>query len=143
MHHTKNTDPSSSKPELIEFYNFTKGGVDALDEECTLHSTSWRTRRWPFAIFYALLNMSLVNAYVLFCAFRENPKQSRLEFVKALAKVLVGPQLNTRMLNVHIPHELRLSIERILKKNTCPENPPQLYRQVRCVKCPRTNNMKT
>ncbi|KAJ8896044.1 hypothetical protein PR048_001385 [Dryococelus australis] len=118
--------PSSSKPEIIEFYNSTKG-VDALDEKCTLYSTSWRTR-WLLAIFYALLNISLFNAYVLFCAFPENPKQR--------------PQLNTRTLNGHLPRELRLSIGRILKKNACPEN-PQRDRQLRCGKCPRTNDKKT
>ncbi|KAJ8874171.1 hypothetical protein PR048_025013 [Dryococelus australis] len=45
MHHTKNTDPSSSKPEIIEFYNSTKGGIDAQHEKCTLYSTSRRTIR--------------------------------------------------------------------------------------------------
>ncbi|KAJ8892174.1 hypothetical protein PR048_004754 [Dryococelus australis] len=143
MHHTKDTDPSSSKPDIIEFYNTTKGGVDAIDEKCILYSTSRRTRSSPLAICYAVLNISLVNSYVLFCAFPENPRQSRLEFVKALAKELVGPQLNARMLNGHLPHELRLSIGRILKENACPENPPQLDRQMRWDKCPRTNEKKT
>lgn len=46
MHHS-NTIGKTNKPEIIEFYNETKSGVDALDQKCVTR----RTRRWPMAIF--------------------------------------------------------------------------------------------
>lgn len=65
MHNQKGYDDDIQKPEIISYYNSTKGGVDALDEKCSIYSTE-RTRRWPLAIFYRLLNISGVNSYVLY-----------------------------------------------------------------------------
>lgn len=45
MHHTKCTDLQTKKPEVIIYYNSTKGGVDALDEKCATYCTGRRTRR--------------------------------------------------------------------------------------------------
>jgi hypothetical protein len=56
--------PKKNK-EIIEFYNGTKGGVDALDEKCTVYSTNRRTNRWPLAIFYTLINISMVGLTML------------------------------------------------------------------------------
>ncbi|XP_049808981.1 uncharacterized protein LOC126252156 [Schistocerca nitens] len=110
MHHTQSNDP-----EIIAFYNNTKGGVDALDEKCTVYSTSRRTRRWPLAIFFTLMNISLVNAYVIYRGFPGNPELTRLEYIKNLAEELLDPHLNRRLQNDHLPRELRLNISRILK----------------------------
>lgn len=76
MHHTQVIVPETQKPEIIAFYNTTKGSVDALDEKCTAYSTIRRTRRSPLAIFYILLNVSMVNGYVIFTAYPGNPKVS-------------------------------------------------------------------
>lgn len=51
MHNQKGFDIDIQKPEIISYYNSTKGGVDALDEKCSIYSTGRRTRRWPMAIF--------------------------------------------------------------------------------------------
>lgn len=48
MHDRRFTDPSTSKPEIISYYNANNGGVDSLDEKCS----SRRTRRWPLAIYF-------------------------------------------------------------------------------------------
>lgn len=144
MHHGQSTDSITGKPEVIVFYNETKGGVDSLDEKCAVYSTSRRANRWPLAVFFAMLNISLVNAFVLFSAFPGNPVQSRVEFVKTLAKELVEPALRTRLRCVHLPRELRLTISRILG-----EPLPLAQRQndggqlKRCGICPRRSDRKT
>lgn len=143
MHHNQGIDEETEKPEIIAFYNATKGGVDALDEKCTVYSTSRRTNRWPVCIFYTLLNISLVNAYVIFSSFPGNPAQKRLDFIKSLAKELVQPQLNLRLLNSHLPRELRQTIARILDKPMPSNLPKLLEKQVRCGKCPRNKDKKT
>lgn len=33
MHHSGHINPASGKPEIIEFYNASNGGVDALDQK--------------------------------------------------------------------------------------------------------------
>ena len=56
-----------SKPEIVHFYNKTKGGVDVLDHNmCGTYCTSRKTKRWPCCMFFGLLNIAIVNAFVLY-----------------------------------------------------------------------------
>ncbi|CAK1581385.1 unnamed protein product [Parnassius mnemosyne] len=59
----------SKKPEIIEFYNSTKGAVDTVDQMCSIMSTSRKTNRWPLCLFYDILNLSIVNAYVIYVSY--------------------------------------------------------------------------
>ena len=56
----------SGKPEIVEFYNETKAGVDALDQKVQHYTTYRKTKRWPMAVFYNILGIAAYNAYVLF-----------------------------------------------------------------------------
>jgi hypothetical protein len=60
MHHSKGVDDESGKPEIISFYNMTKGGIDSMDEKCAKYTCSRRTRRWPMAIFLGYLYRKFV-----------------------------------------------------------------------------------
>lgn len=75
MHHSK-TIAESGKPGIIELYNSTKPGVDSLDQKCTIYSCQCKTRRWPLTVFYAMLDISRVNAFVLFKCANVNSKVS-------------------------------------------------------------------
>lgn len=56
MHHQKKFDEDVQKPKIISYYNRTKGGVDALDDKCSVYNTGCRTRRWQyFIVFYISL----------------------------------------------------------------------------------------
>jgi hypothetical protein len=54
------------KPEIISYYNTTKGDVDSLDQKCSNHSTG------PVAIFYRLLAISDVNVFILYTSYVPN-----------------------------------------------------------------------
>ncbi|KFM65393.1 PiggyBac transposable element-derived protein 4, partial [Stegodyphus mimosarum] len=49
MHRDDAIDESDDmkKPDIIHFYNATKGGVDKVDEMSSLYSTARKTNRWP------------------------------------------------------------------------------------------------
>ncbi|UYV69223.1 hypothetical protein LAZ67_6002877 [Cordylochernes scorpioides] len=50
MHHDANIDDSTGelkKPEMIMFYNITKGGVDVMDEMTATYNCARNSRRWP------------------------------------------------------------------------------------------------
>lgn len=145
MHHTKSVDPDTAKPEIIAFYNSTKGGVDTLDMKCSTYSTNRRTRRWPLAIFYAVLNIASVNAFVLYGSYAQSPKTTRTTFIKNLARQLVEPHLNRRLANSKLPRELRMSIARILDKPIPTEENLQQNdgKRRRCQICPRSYDKKT
>ncbi|CAB3249420.1 unnamed protein product [Arctia plantaginis] len=119
MHHMPDIDDTSKKPEVILFYNKTKIGVDLLDQRCSNYSTSRRTRRWPLAIFYRLLDISASNSYVVSLSVTPQGQkvESRFKFLKRLAEQLVRPHLERRVSNVKLQRDIRNAIRSILNKN--------------------------
>jgi hypothetical protein len=53
-------------PETVEYYNSTKCGVDVLDQMSRKYTTRSASRRWPVYIFYNVLDMAAINAWILF-----------------------------------------------------------------------------
>jgi hypothetical protein len=51
MHNDASVDTETKKPEIVHFYNSTKGGVDTVDQLCGNYSVSRRTRRQPLCLF--------------------------------------------------------------------------------------------
>lgn len=92
MHHEISVNEQSKKPEIIEFFNSTKGGVDALNLKCSNYSCSRRTRRWPNAIFGAIMNISIANGYVLWVLSNQNKKMRRQKYIKSIAMSLIKPK---------------------------------------------------
>ena len=86
----------SEKPEIIQDYNSTKEGVDALDEKCRNYTTSRRIRRWPMAISYAVLDIAGVNSYVLYKG-QPNDNATRRDFLIQLEDQLVLDYMKTRL----------------------------------------------
>ena len=93
MHSQPSVDQTSisKKPEVILFYNKTKGGVDTLDQMARTYSCKRMTRRWPLVIFYNMLNISAINAFIIGKQLGlESAKKGRRKFLIQLAKELAG-----------------------------------------------------
>jgi hypothetical protein len=54
------------KPETIQFYNGTKYGVDAVDQMSRKFTVKAGSRRWLVQVFYNMLDMATINAWILF-----------------------------------------------------------------------------
>ena len=54
------------KPTMIQEYNKHMGGVDKSDKLLSYYGFSHRTVKWWRHVFFHLLDMSVVNAYVLY-----------------------------------------------------------------------------
>ncbi|XP_016658230.1 uncharacterized protein LOC107883176 [Acyrthosiphon pisum] len=147
MHNQKGFDNDVQKPEIISYYNSTKGGVDALDEKCSVYSTGRRTRRWPLAIFYRLLDISSVNSYVLYNSFKNNETMTRADYLKSLAFELVSPELERRFKNTCISREIRSGIGRVLGKSKNLKDTPvyedKLESRKTCRICPPKKKRNT
>jgi len=94
MHNSKTMDESTGlekKPEIITFYNATKGAVDNMDRMTENYTVARRSNRWPLTVFYSIFNIGAVNAQVI---YHENTqtKYTRLQFLKILAKQLMDEQ---------------------------------------------------
>jgi hypothetical protein len=97
--HWNGTLGASGKPEIIEYYNSTKGAVDTFDQMCGSMSCSRKTQRWPLCYFYGILNMAIINSYVIYV--HNNVKlgrkpTSRRCFVKDVSEKLTEPWLRKR-----------------------------------------------
>ncbi|KAF2902152.1 hypothetical protein ILUMI_04027 [Ignelater luminosus] len=113
---------NANKPEIIFYYNATKEGVDAMDEKCSKHTSSRRTQRWSMAIFLRILDIRAINLHILYPLYRDNRSLDKYDFIKALAKRLVTPETERRILNVHLSRALRFSIKRGLGISEKPEH---------------------
>ena len=69
------------KPETVEFYNKTKCGVYVADQMARQYLVKADTCRWPVAVFYNILDLAGINAFVLYKK-RTGDKVSRRDLFK-------------------------------------------------------------
>lgn len=147
MHHDDKIDPESGdkkKPDIITFYNSTKGGVDMVDQMAGEYDTSRNSRRWPLTVFYTLLNISTINGYILYCHNPENKLKRRM-FIKNVCLQLVEDALKRRIQNIHLQKDLRSGIRRMLPEAGECATPSQTQASQgakRCVFCVRSRDRK-
>lgn len=146
MHNTIETNNLKKKPEMICFYNSTKAGVDLLDMKCAVFSSNRKTRRWPLAVFYRLINICSVNSFIVFMSYKGTPMMERFKFIKSLGKDLIVPHLRKRLTIANLPRDLKMDINKILGNNApVVEDVPQdrLQKRKTCEKCPPGSDRKT
>jgi len=125
------------KPSIILFYNKTISGVDTLDRIVRLYSTERMTRRWPLVLFYNMIDVSALNAFIIWQEINhENGNicmRQRRKFLICLRKELCGiteaqpvaPTSATRKRNV-----------------TLAGNGTTLNKRTRCTLCERKKDRK-
>lgn len=111
-------DTIVAKPEIIKYYNKTKGGVDTMDKMLAEYTVKRRTLRWPLAFFYNIIDVAGLASYIL---YRHNnprartPDQRRI-FLKELAHELCLPSVEKRSSNRLLMrnHFLKAAVEMVL-----------------------------
>lgn len=113
------------KPEIITFYNKTKGGVDTVDKLCATYNVARSTRRWPNVIFFSMLNVMGINAQIIFTGNGGVIKNRRI-FLRQLAKDLVQEQMIRRASNNKLPKNLHTRLSEIkdhhIESSSTPKN---------------------
>ena len=105
-------------PNLVQHYNKHMGGVDLLDSQIERHSNKMRPRRWYMCIFYHLLDITLVNSWLLFRRIHGNSSRLfdfRFEVGKASCKIYK----NHFPRQGHPSSEMEKSYSREKKERTC------------------------
>lgn len=77
------------KPETILYYNVNKCGVDMLDSMCRQLTTKASCRRWPLAVFFNVLDMAGINAWIIYKK-KTGSTISRRRFLHKMAEELMG-----------------------------------------------------
>ena len=60
-------DDGKSKPVIMKFYDFTKGGTDIVDQLNDYYSCRARTNRWDLVSFFYILDTVRVNSKTGWC----------------------------------------------------------------------------
>lgn len=126
MHQSDSIDPTSeaSKPEILTFYNLTKGGVDVVDEMKNEYSISRVSRRWPLTLFFSMLNIGGINGYLIFKANTQSTIP-RKDFIKKLSWDLCEVQMKKRATIMSMPKTIKERIREMfaVRGNALPDRP--------------------
>ena len=126
-------------PEVINFYNKTKVGVDCADQMIETYYTKFSTRRWPVVLFCNLMDISTLNAYVLHEKLKADgaPVGKRRLFIKELGKALCQELLKQRQSRATCP-----GMARVRQLYHTQDQEPAMKR-ARCHVCPRQIDKKS
>ena len=61
-----NRDSTKKIPDTVEFYNATKFGVHVIDQMARTYSVKAASKRWPVQVFYNILDLARISAWILF-----------------------------------------------------------------------------
>ncbi|UYV60678.1 hypothetical protein LAZ67_1001867 [Cordylochernes scorpioides] len=140
LHHDANIDDSTGelkKPEMIMFYNMTKGGVDMMDEMTATYNCARNSRRWPMVIFYSLLNIGAINSQIIHFANGNASKvKSRRHFLKTLSLDLIEEMVKVRTVSGRMPCEIKEKASDIFNLlEPGPSKKPKIGERPLCKKC--------
>lgn len=101
LHHIVDVrDDDQKKPEIIHYYNHTKGGVDVLDQLVSNYTCKRMTNRWPVALFSNMIDVSAYNSFVIWTDINTNwncnKKFKRRIYLVELAEQLIHPHILRR-----------------------------------------------
>ncbi|XP_046404918.1 piggyBac transposable element-derived protein 4-like [Ischnura elegans] len=146
MHRDASIDDRSGemrKPEIITDYNYTKSGVDTVDEMCATYSTARRCKRWPLVMFFRILNIAGINAQVIYMSNNAERKLVRRLFLREVGRELVHAQIRKRATCNSVPRSLREKVLKLSGSTSSGHSEFDVKIRARCTICPRNMDKKT
>ena len=111
------------KPEIVLFYNSTKGAVDTLDKMAHTYTVKRKTQRWPLVMFFNIIDMATIASRSIWTIrFPEHPlsnKDGRSSFIESISEQLMCAQIKRRMTEVVMPRSLLELAEKAIKHLDC------------------------
>lgn len=147
MHYSDTIDPATgdkNKPEIITYYNKTKGGVDVVDQKRKQYTVKRVCNRWPLAIFFSLMDIAVVNGQIIY-QINNREVVKRRTYLKDLALSLVRNHLMTRLANPLLNPDLKVLIrmELGMRRERNRARRDDNNEREKCSICPRKKNRKT
>lgn len=145
--HHKPKKIEKDKTDLQMFYNATKGGVDSFDQMCCALSCSRKTRRWPLCLFYGIINLAMVNSYIIYQSKEQTPMTKR-DFHRHVSEKLNYPWAISRLqgqmvLSRGLRAQIQVTFGLMMDPPTHAQDALKTDKRQRCYICPRASNVKT
>lgn len=110
-------DEPARKPHIISFYNETKGGIDTFDKLLRHYTCKRATRRWPMVVFYNMIDVAALAAYVIYRLknphWNSKKNEKRRYFLKQLGMSLCHDYIQEHIANGNIQSARRRSLEQL------------------------------
>ena len=147
-------DDDGKKPDIVLFYNSTKGGVDTLDQMCAQYSTKRKTLRWPLTLFFTFLDIAAVNTTVIWSELHppsdSQPSSRRLDrrrhLLIELGHSLTESWMHERMTKQQVMchSKVKDAMKRVGASDADATfaRPAKNRRRGRCYICPRKREQK-
>lgn len=135
FHHDNSTNSDHKKlPEIIDYYNRTKTGVDLMDKLVGSYTVRRKSNRWPYTVFCNMIDISGINAFVLWT--KCNPDwEANKKFKRRLYLIELGYSLikNTIIGRKRIPKGQSAKKE-VMKVRATQANPSVAQNPVKKIK---------
>lgn len=93
LSHVKRFDKKENKsidipcPNLVKEYNRHMGGVDLLDGLIGRYKIRMRTKKWYLRLFYHLMDVTIINCWLLYRKIRRDRKETYLPLAQFRAEL--------------------------------------------------------
>ena len=152
MHRTADIEElQNMKPEIVVYYNKTKGGVDTLDQMAHAFSTKRKTKRWPLVIFFNMLDVAGIAAYIAWLIKFPNwkittPNTRRRCFLQNVAEELMKPHIRRRKsqpVSRDIQRDIRTALGEPSQGSSVSDDSTETRKRRRCCICPTRIDRKS
>jgi hypothetical protein len=124
-------------PPVVKIYTKYMGGVDRSDRMVRTYSSSRKSKKWWYRLFYYLLDTSLANSFILYKMSPNHDELSELDYLKQLAIALIGTKSRDEEIQPH-PRRKKTKVAtppRMTAGNHWPKN---VKKQRQCQQCERS-----
>lgn len=139
LHNQKEIDEGEkNKPAVIKTYNETKAGVDKADQMARNYSVKRKTRRWPMAVFSNMVDISALNAFIIYLQLFPNElgtkSSKRRRFLMKLGMELGGVITDETDVEVQAGPSTQMKSQKKKRCFVCPAKKDRKTKTV-CEKC--------
>ena len=127
--HNRLTNVEHGKTEAHMWYNASKGGTDTFDQMCWITSCNRKTARWPLCAFYALLNIVVNNAWIIYHHRSvDQERTDKIDFMQNMAYELCLPYVQDRHRRIgkYLPRPIHTAMETVFNVD---RQQPELQQQ--------------
>lgn len=130
-------------PTVVDVYNKYMGGVDRFDQYRERYETGRKSKKWWFRIYYFLLDLAIVNSYILWKLCQPpNFKVNQLTYRLNLARQLING-FSTRKKQGRPPNYFKCKVPNEVRQSRAAHMPKKEISSRRCKYCSSKNRKQT